>query len=352
MIISLGEIAALVGGQLSGDRELEISGAAIIRDAIPGQITLADKPKLVSQLASCAASAVLVTEGAIPERLPFITVSDVHSSFGKIVARFRPPRPQRQEGINAYAHIHPTARIGERCNIHEGASIGEDVEIGDGSTVHGGTRVLAGSKIGADVTLFPNVVIYENCVVGPRCILHSGVVVGAYGFGYEIVAGHHRLSAQLGYVEIGADVEIGACSTVDRGTYGPTIIGEGTKIDNHVMVAHNCRIGRHNILCSQVGIAGSCTTGDYVVLAGQVGVRDHVRIGDGVIVGAQAGVMSDIPSGSHYLGSPAMPEREKMHIFAAEARLPEMRKQLLSLQRTVDELVAALAARNPRQDAA
>jgi UDP-3-O-[3-hydroxymyristoyl] glucosamine N-acyltransferase len=144
---------------------------------------------------------------------------------------------------------------------------------------------------------------------------------------------------------------VGACSTIDRGTYGPTTVGEGTKIDNHVMIAHNCRIGRHNIICSQVGIAGSCTTGDYVVLAGQVGIRDHVRIGDRAVVGAQAGVMCDIPAGAHYLGSPAMPEREQMHIFAAESRLPEMRKQLKALQRMVESLAATLA-NSSRHDAA
>ena len=139
---------------------------------------------------------------------------------------------------------------------------------------------MAGSQIGPDVTIFPNAVLYENTVVGPRCVIHAGAVLGAYGFGYYCVDGRHQLSAQLGNVVLGADVEIGAGTTIDRGTYGPTIIGEGTKIDNQVMVAHNCRIGRHNMLCSQVGIAGSTTTGDYVVMAGQVGVRDHVHIGD------------------------------------------------------------------------
>ena len=139
---------------------------------------------------------------------------------------------------------------------------------------------MAGSQIGEEVTIFPNAVLYENTVVGPRCLIHANAVLGAYGFGYGFADGRHVLSAQLGNVVLGADVEIGAGSTIDRGTYGPTSIGEGTKIDDLVMVAHNCRIGRHNMLCSQVGIAGSTTTGDYVVMAGQVGVRDHVHIGD------------------------------------------------------------------------
>ena len=167
--------------------------------------------------------------------------------------------------------------MAEDVDVHPLATIGDDVTIGAGSTIHSGVHIMAGSQIGEDVTIFPNAVLYENTVVGPRCLIHAGAVLGAYGFGYEQVEGRHRLTAQLGNVVLGADVEVGAGTTIDRGTYGPTVIGEGTKIDNLVMVAHNCHIGRHNMLCSQVGIAGSTTTGDYVVMAGQVGVRDHVH---------------------------------------------------------------------------
>jgi UDP-3-O-[3-hydroxymyristoyl] glucosamine N-acyltransferase len=351
MVLTLAELAALVDGQLVGDPATAISGAAIIRDAIPGQITLADKPRTLAQLAESRASAVVVGPGMESSTVPYIRVSDVHRSFARIVARFHPPQVSARTGVSPQATVHPTARIGHDCEVQAGAWIGEEVEIGEGSTIHSGVRILSRCRIGERTTLFPNVVLYENSVVGARCLLHAGVVVGGYGFGYETVQGRHQLSAQLGYTELGDDVEVGACSTIDRGTYGPTTVGEGTKIDNHVMIAHNCRIGRHNIICSQVGIAGSCTTGDYVVLAGQVGIRDHVRIGDRAVVGAQAGVMCDIPAGAHYLGSPAMPEREQMHIFAAESRLPEMRKQLKALQRMVESLAATLA-NSSRHDAA
>jgi len=348
MIITLREIADLIGGQLTGDGNLQISGAETIRDVRPGEITLADKPKLAIALASSTASAVIVPETFPPVAIPYITVSDVHRSFAKIVAFFHPPRKQRNIGISPQAYVSPTAKIGLDVNIHPLASIGDDVEVGDGATIFPGVQVMAGCKIGENVTLFPNVVLYENTVVGPRTTIHSGSIIGAHGFGYETINGRHVLSAQLGNVEIGADVEIGACTTIDRGTYGPTVIGEGTKIDNQVMIAHNCRIGRHNILCSHVGIAGSCVTGDYVVLAGQVGIKDHVNIGDRAIVGAQSGVMCDIPSAAHYLGSPAMPERDQMHVYATQARLPEMRKQLKALQRTVDELSATETSSNNR----
>jgi len=184
------------------------------------------------------------------------------------------------------------------------------------------------------------VVLYENTVIGARCTIHAGAVLGAYGFGYNFVDGRHRLAAQLGKVVVGDDVEIGANSTVDRGTYGSTVIGEGTKIDNQVMIAHNCRIGRHNMLCAQVGIAGSTTTGDHVVMAGQVGVRDHVHVGDRAVLMARAGVMNDIADGVHMVGIPATPEREQMIKQAAIAKLPEMRRQFKQLQSTVEKLLA------------
>ena len=172
----------------------------------------------------------------------------------------------------------------------------------------------------------------------PRSIIHAGVILGAYGFGYKLIEGRHVPASQFGWVELGADVEVGAGSTIDRGTYGRTVIGEGTKIDNLVQVAHNCRIGRHNLLCSQVGIAGSTTTGDYVVMAGQVGVRDHVHIGRGAILGAMAGISADVPEGSHMLGVPATPERDQKLIQGTIAKLPELRRQIKALQAAVDAL--------------
>ncbi len=224
--------------------------------------------------------------------------------------------------------------------MHPGASIGDDVEIGAGSVIHSGTRVLGGCKLGQRVTIFPNAVLYEDTVVGDRSVIHANAVLGAHGFGYKLIEGRHQPTAQFGNVQVGADVEIGAGSTVDRGAYGPTVIGDGTKIDNLVMVAHNCHVGKHNILCSQVGIAGSTNTGDYVTLAGQVGIRDHVKIGDHAVVGAKAGVSNDVAPGAHVLGSPAMPERDQKIQFAAMARLPEMRKQLKALERKIDSLLA------------
>ena len=338
MQATLAELAALVGGQIIGDGELLILGAATLRDAEPGHVTLVDQVEKAHLLGQCRATAVVAPRDFKPSDLPTILVDDVHLAFAAIVRHFCPPHSTRRVGVSSQAVVSPTAEIGNDVDIYPFATIGDGVVIGDSATIHSGVQVMAGSRIGANVTIFPNAVLYENTEVGPRCVIHANAVLGAYGFGYGFADGRHVLSAQLGNVVLGADVEVGAGATIDRGTYGPTSIGEGTKIDDQVMVAHNCRIGRHNMLCSQVGIAGSTTTGDYVVMAGQVGVRDHVHIGHRAVLGAMAGVTNDVPDGSRMIGIPATPEREQKIKQAALSKLPEMRRQLKQLQRIVETL--------------
>jgi len=350
MKLTLHQIARLVDGQLHGYPEVAVTGANIIRDAEPGDITLAESPQSAVELGDCRASAVLVAPGVVPEGLPYVTVKNVHKAFSNVVKHFRPPRVQRTSGVSPAAHVSPSAKIGPRCIVHAGASIGDDVEIAAGCEIHSGVCLLAGCKIGEKTVIYPNAVLYEDTVVGERVIIHAAAVIGAFGFGYDSSPGHHVLSSQLGNVIIGDDVEVGAGTTIDRGTYGPTSIGEGTKIDNQVMIAHNCRIGRHNMICSQVGIAGSCTTGDYVAMAGQVGLRDHISIGDQAMLGAKSGIMHDIPSGTAYVGYPATPEREQMVRQAAWAKLPEMRKEFRVLQKQVEMLIERTGSR--KQDAA
>jgi UDP-3-O-[3-hydroxymyristoyl] glucosamine N-acyltransferase len=218
------------------------------------------------------------------------------------------------------------------------ASVAEDCLIDEGTHLHRGVTIMAGCRIGKNCQLFPGVVLYPGTVLEDRVILHAGCVLGAHGFGFRMENGCHVPTAQLGWVHIESDVEIGANSTVDRGTYGATRIGCGTKIDNLVMIAHNCNIGKHNLICSHVGVAGSSSTGDYVVLAGQVGVRDHIHIGSRTMVGAQAGVVADTGEDKVLLGSPAMPRNEQALIFAALNRLPELRKTVKQLSKQVDQL--------------
>jgi UDP-3-O-[3-hydroxymyristoyl] glucosamine N-acyltransferase len=338
MATPLSNLATLVGGQLLGDGTIEIEEAATLARAQEGEISFIENPGKQKLPADFRATALVVPLEFVPDNVAAIQVEDVHAAFAEIVTHFRPPRYAKRAGISPAAIVSPSAQLGPDVDVHLGATIGDDVTIGTQATIHAGVTVMAGCCIGENVTIFPNAVLYENTIIGPRSIIHAGAVLGGYGFGYNSVSGRHILSAQLGYVTIGPDVEIGAATTIDRGTYGPTEIGAGTKIDNLVMIAHNCRIGRHNIICSQVGIAGSSSTGDYVVMAGQVGVRDHVHVGSRAVLGAMAGVHSDIPDGECYVGIPATPLREQSVKQAALGRLPEMRKQLQRLQRTIDKL--------------
>ena len=347
MQATLAELATLVDGKITGDGSLVILGSATLRDAGPGQITLVDHSEKNRRLENFQAAAVVAPLSFTPENIPAIQVDDVHRAFAAIMQFFSPPCEMPHVGVSPLASVSPTATIGENVDIHPFATVGDRVTIGTGTIIHTGVHIMADSQVGENATIFPNVVLYENTIVGSRCIIHANAVLGAYGFGYGFADGRHVLSAQLGNVILGDDVEIGAGSTIDRGTYGPTVIGEGTKIDDSVMVAHNCRIGRHNMLCSQVGIAGSTTTGDYVVMAGQVGVRDHVHIGSRAVLGAMAGVTNDVPDGARMIGIPATPERDQKVKQAAFSKLPEMRRQLKQLQRAVDALMRESAERLP-----
>ncbi|MBI1903663.1 MAG: UDP-3-O-(3-hydroxymyristoyl)glucosamine N-acyltransferase [Planctomycetia bacterium] len=338
MHVSLAELAKRVGGKLGGDGAKIIAGAAPLRDAGPADITFVDCLDHANLLQTTRAGAAVVPPGLATSQLPVIEARDVHAAFTAIVSLFRPPRRARRIGVSPQAVVSPTAVIGADVDIHPLAVVGDAVEIGDGSTIHSGAKIMAGCKIGPHTTIFPNAVLYDETIVGARCIIHGGAVIGSYGFGYRFADGRHELAAQLGNVVIEDDVEIGAGTTIDRGTYGPTLIGQGTKIDNLVQIAHNCRIGRHNLLCSQVGIAGSCTTGDFVVMGGKAGVRDHVQIGDRAALAAMAGVTNHVPAGETWGGAPAMPMHESKRAMIAMARLPELRDTVRRLEREVAEL--------------
>jgi UDP-3-O-[3-hydroxymyristoyl] glucosamine N-acyltransferase len=338
MPTTLAELAALVGGRVCGGESLPITGVAILDVATTGELTLVDHADRAPSLQKSGATAAIVPSDFPSNDKPTIAVDDVHAAFTKVVSYFRPGRRRPRTGVSPAAWISPSAHIGDEVDVHPGATIGDEVVIGDNVTIHSGVRIMAGCVIGHDTTIFPNAVLYEDSQIGDRVIIHAGAVIGAYGFGYRQVDGTHQLSAQLGYVVIGNDVEIGACATVDRGTYGATTVGDGTKVDNLVQIAHNCRLGKHNLICGQVGIAGSTTTGDYVVMAGQVGVRDHVHIGQGAVLCSMAGVSNNVPDGEIMLGQPATPLRRQKLQMAAIAKLPEMRREFRQLQHQLTEL--------------
>ena len=332
MTSTVRELAALVGGEVYGDGDLPIRAARSLREAQPGHITFVEHDKHLPELYACPASAAVVSPAVPPNGKALIRVADPLAAFVTIVRHLHGAPEPPPHGIDPLASVHPTATVGPDASIHPFAVVGPGCVVGARCRLHSGVVVGRDCRLGDDVTLHPHVVLYANTVLGHRVTVHAHAVLGADGFGYRFQDGRHVKVPQLGSVEVGDDVEIGAGTTIDRGTFGATRIGAGTKIDNLVMIAHNCQVGRHNVLVSQVGMAGSSGTGDYVVIAGQVGVVDHVYIGDGCTIGGQAAVTKDVPPGLRMLGSPATPEREQKRILMSLAALPELRKRLRAVE--------------------
>ncbi|MGI5831209.1 MAG: UDP-3-O-(3-hydroxymyristoyl)glucosamine N-acyltransferase [Thermoguttaceae bacterium] len=339
MQATLLELARLVNGGILGEGTKVIRSAQPVHLASEDAITFLEDPKSKSLLEkSHAGAAVVPLSFSEAEGKSLIQVENVTLAFNTIASFFRPPRTKMISGISPQASVAESARIGEMTAIGPGAYIGNQVVIGNRCTIYPNTVILDGTVVGDETVIYPNVTVYENCSIGARCILHAGAVIGSYGFGYDSTSGRHILSVQFGNVVLGDDVDIGNGTTIDRGTYDSTFIGEGTKIDNLVQIGHNCSIGRHNLICAHTGVAGSTVTGDYVVMAGRVGVRDHLKIGDRAVIGAMAGVMIDVPPGSRIVGIPATPEKEQMKKQVALAKLPEMRKEFIALQKDMASL--------------
>jgi UDP-3-O-[3-hydroxymyristoyl] glucosamine N-acyltransferase len=262
------------------------------------------------------------------EPLTLIGVPDALGAFIVVMQHLHAPAPAPRHGIDSLASIHSAAVVGPDTNVLPFAVIGDGTRIGARCTVHSGAVIGRNCVIGDDVVIYPRVVLYDGVVLGDRVIVHAGAVLGADGFGFRLRDGRHQKVPQFGNVEIEDDVEIGACTTIDRGTFQATRIGRGTKIDNLVMIGHNCQIGRHNLLAGQVGIAGSTDTGDYVVMGGQVGVIDHLHIADGTLIAAQSGVMKNSLVGQRLFGCPARPDRDAKRGLINVDRLPGLYKDV------------------------
>ncbi|MCL2743968.1 MAG: UDP-3-O-(3-hydroxymyristoyl)glucosamine N-acyltransferase [Planctomycetaceae bacterium] len=339
---SLSELANFVEGNLLGNAGHIITGVAPIQSATENDITFLEKADRILLLKDCKAGCVIVPFGTNLDGISVIQVENALESFKQIVLLFSPQRDENVHGISSRAFVSPAAVLGDNVAIGPFVLIDDDVKIGDDVMIHSGVQIGAGTKIGSGTVIFSNAVLYRNTQVGERCVIHSNSVIGAFGFGYDSSSGQHKLSPQFGNVVIGNDVEIGSCSTIDRATYGSTIIGDGTKIDNLVMIGHNCKLGKHNLICAHTGIAGSTTTGDHVVMAGRVGVKDHVHIGSGAVLGAMSGIMANVPENARLVGIPATPEKEQMRIQVALHRLPEHLKEFKKFVKEVESLKTAL----------
>ena len=336
------KIAEFTGGKIIGSGETEILRAASLENAQTGEVSFVENAEKAGNFLQTKASCLLVPEDFAAE-LPcsFIKVKNPKLAFAKIAEILHPPK-KRQPKIHQSAVIAENAKIGGNVFIGAFCCVGENSEIGDGTNLRAGAKVGDNVLIGKNCVLHPNVFIEDNCTIGNNVILHSGAIIGADGFGYvRDGANGYVKFPQIGTVTIENDVEIGANSCVDRGALGETRIGEGTKIDNLVQIAHNVRIGKRVIIAAQTGISGSTVVEDDCIIGGQVGMGDHALVKSGAIIGSQAGVLPHkIVRAGVWWGTPVQPLDEYKRQNAYIKSLPRLREEIKELKRLIAEINA------------
>jgi UDP-3-O-[3-hydroxymyristoyl] glucosamine N-acyltransferase len=342
MSFTAAQIAEKLQGELSGDGSVQITGLAPADRARPGDLTFAENATYFAAAEQSQAAAILVSGPFTSSSKALIRVPNARVALARVLPVFFPPE-EHPRGIHPSAVIADSAQVDPTAHIGPHCVLGARVRVGARSVLMGGNDLRADCQLGDDVCLFPNVVLYRRTHLGHRVTIHAGTVIGSDGFGYVLDEGRHRKMLQLGNVVIHDDVEIGANAAIDRGALGSTVIGEGTKIDNLVHVAHNVVMGRHCIVMGQVGFAGSTCLGDYVVVASQSGIADHLKVGNQAMIGAKSGVMRDIPDGGRVLGIPAAPDKQAKRQMIAMQHLPELLHRMRDLEKQVEQLIARSA---------
>ncbi len=347
---TLAELAREVGGDVVGDGEVKLHRVASIEEAGPGEITFLANPRYYARLAACRASAVIVAPNVVSRAAPnspeknYLEVADPYFAFAKIHQLFNPAAHDRPN-ISAGAHIEAGAAIGDDVTIFPLAYVGKRTRIGARTVLYPGVFLGEGVEVGDDCELHPNAVVRYGCKIGNRVILHAGAVIGSDGFGYAGAGAGRVKIPQAGIVEVQDDAEIGANTTVDRATFGRTVIGRGAKLDNLVQIAHNVVVGENTIVAAQAGIAGSTRIGKNVTLAGQVGIVNHLEIGDEAVIGPQSGVGRSVPRGAKLSsGLHAAPHQEWLRVMTLLPRLPE----LWALTRRLERKLADLLSRSEK----
>ena len=338
--MNLSEIARQFGCELDGDGSIEVSGVATLESASQRDLSFLTNSKYFNDAKTTSASAIIVGLDCPPLGIALLRHKNPYLIFAKIVEKFFPPG-QEIAAIHPTAWIADSARLGKGVSIGAHSHVGDDVVIEDQVVIRSGCSLYAGSRIGEGSVIHAGCVVRENVVIGRRCIIHSNSVIGCDGFGFarEDDGSWYKI-LQTGTVVLEDDVEIGACTTIDRAALGETRIGKGTKVDNLVQIGHGSVIGRDNLICAQVGLAGSTRTGTGVVLAGQVGVVGHLTIGDGATVTAQSGIPGSVEPGKIVSGSPAFDNKDWLRSTAAFAKLPSILKAVRDLERRLTQLEA------------
>jgi UDP-3-O-[3-hydroxymyristoyl] glucosamine N-acyltransferase len=334
---TLQELADLVGGEVIGQRDLEITGITSIENAHAHQITFALGGAYLEKAAKSGAGAVIVPQAVTEFSKPIIRVENPKAAFAFLLELFTPP-PKVIRGIHASCVIAETARIGENVALLPNVVVGDNAVIGKNTIIYPGVFVGENATIGEDCLIYPNVTIREGSRIGSRVIIHSSTVVGSDGYGFVTIDGRHRKVPQVGIVVIEDDVEIGACVTLDRATTGETVIKRGTKLDNLIHLGHNVVVGEDCLLVAFTGISGSTKIGNHVTFAGQSGAAGHLTIGDNCVFAAKCGVIGDVPPNSFYAGFPGRPHKEWLRAEAGTYKVPDMLKKLKELEKRLAEL--------------
>ena len=337
MKIPIEQIAGAVSGDIKGDSSKIIHGAASFEDATENDIAYAVTPKYLKNIEKTGAGAVIVPRNIEPSAKTVIQVDNPRVAFAKVLGLFYPPAKAR-EGISSKASIGDNFVYGKAVSIAPFVVIQNNVMIGDRVTLHPHVVIGDNVTIGDEVLIYPNVTILDNCRIGSRVIIHAGTVIGSDGFGFAPDGETYHKIPQTGFVQIDDDVEIGACNTIDRATFGKTWIQRGVKTDNLVQIAHNVTVGENTVLVSQVGISGSVTIGRHAVIAGQAGVAGHLTIGDNATIGGQAGIAKSVPAGRIVSGTPEMPHRLWLKVQRIIPRLPELKKKILDIEKQLGRI--------------
>jgi len=336
--LTVRELAERLGGQLDGNGEAVLTGIASLESAGPGDLTFVVDARRASRLATTKAGAALVAADAPAAPLPLIRVEHVQAAVAEVLAIIGETEELPPAGTHPTAIVAGDARLDEGVAVGPCAVVGARARLERSAVVCAHAVVGADAHIGAETILLPGTVVESRCRIGRRCRVGPNAVIGSSGFGYYLAEGRQKRVPHIGTVEIGDDVDIGACSCVDRAKFGATRIGDGTKIDNLVQVAHNVQIGRGCALAGQAGIAGSAVLKDGVVLGGHAGIRDNITLGEGVQASAFAAVAQDVPAGMTVTGVPASDARKMLRVFQIWAKLPEMRDRLKKLEKRLEAL--------------
>jgi UDP-3-O-[3-hydroxymyristoyl] glucosamine N-acyltransferase len=340
--LTLSELARWVDGDIvRGGLDLSLTGMAALDVAGPHEVSFLGNDKYHGQFLVTKAAAILVPRGVTdgPENAALIAVENPSLAFAIVVRHFAAATRAFVPGVHPRASVDPTALLDpEKVRVHAGAVVMSGAIIGDGSEIGPNAVICEDVVMGTDCCIKANVTVSDRCVLGDRVILQAGAVIGSDGYGYEFSEGRHVKIDQVGTVELGDDVEVGANTTIDRARFGKTLIGEGTKIDNLVQIGHNCVIGKHCIIISLTGISGSSRLCDYVTVAGQVGMVGHATVGAKAILTARAGVTGDLPGGEIYAGNPAQPMRDEMKMRALVRRLPKLIARVKELEESIARL--------------